>query len=87
MVLKDIRGFMVKKLPLKTKDEEKIHIKVENWQWESTSSRFTWKHGVALALLIAIAILFAFGFLIIAGVILIAVIILKVFSSLFKKLS
>ncbi len=87
MVLNDTRGFMVKKHLPEANDNEKIHIEVESWQWEPTSSRFTWKHGVALALLIAVAILFAFGFLIIAGVILLAAIILKLFSFLFKKLS
>jgi hypothetical protein len=87
MALKDIRGFMAKKRPPKVSDEEKIHVRVENWQWETTSPRFTWKHGLALALLIAVAILFALGFLIIAGVVLIVGIIFNIVLFIFKKLS
>ena len=80
---------MAKKTPPKIKDNEKTHIKVENWQWETDSSRsrFTWKHGLILALIFAAALLFAFGFLIVAGVVLIAGIILNVVHFFFKKLS
>ena len=78
---------MVKKLPLDVNDHEKIHVKVENWQWETNSSRFTWKQGLAIAVLLAVAILFAFGFLIIAGVILVIGIILNIALFLFKKFS
>lgn len=84
---KGIRGSMAKKLPPKIHDHEDVHIKVESWQWETKSSRFTWKHGLVLAILIAIAILFAFGFLIIAGVLLIAGIILNLILFLFRRLS
>ncbi len=87
MALKGIRGFMAKKLPPKVNDDEKIHIKVENWQWEAPAPRFTWRHMLALILIIAVAILFAFGFLIIAGVVLLAGIILNITLFIFKKLS
>jgi hypothetical protein len=89
MALKDIRGFMAKKLRPKINDDEKIDIKVENWQWETTSPRlsFTWKHWLILSLIIAVSILFAFGFLIIAGLVLIAWIVINIMLFIFKKLT
>ncbi|HUX79521.1 MAG TPA: hypothetical protein VMW10_07270 [Alphaproteobacteria bacterium] len=78
---------MAKKSPPKVKNDEKIHLKVESWQWETRSRRFTWKQGLALALIIAVAILFALGFLIIAGVVLIAAITINIVLFIFKKLS
>ena len=88
MALKDIRGFMVKKLPPQANDNEKIHVHVESWQWETNSSRkLTWKHWLAFAILLAVAILFAFGFLIIAGVVLIAALIINIALYLIKKIS
>ncbi len=87
MASNDTRGPMAKKLPSEVNDDEKIHVKVESWHWETQSSRFTWKHGLAIAILLAVAILFAFGFLIVAGVILVVGIILNIVLFLFKKLS
>ncbi|OJW51083.1 MAG: hypothetical protein BGO67_12185 [Alphaproteobacteria bacterium 41-28] len=79
---------MAKKLRPKVKDDEKIDIKVESWQWERASPpRFSWKHWLILALIIAVAILFAFGFLIIASVVLIAWIVIHIVLFIFKKLS
>lgn len=80
---------MAKKTPPKVKDTEKIQVEVESWRWEESTSRsrFTWKHGLILALILAGAILFIFGFLIIAGVILIAGIILNIVLFIFKKIS
>lgn len=86
MALNDIRGFMAKKLRPKANDEEKVDLEVESWQWETRSSHFNWKHGLALAVLLAVALLFAFGFLIIAGVVLILGIIFNLVLFFFKKL-
>ena len=68
--------------------KEKIDIIIEEEQWESPESprRFTWKHGLVLALIIAVSILFAFGFLIIAGIVLLAVIIINIFLFIIRKL-
>jgi len=88
MALKDIRGFMAKKLPPQANDNEKIHVHVESWQWETSPSRkLTWKHWLAFAILLAVAILFAFGFLIIAGVVLIAALIVNIVLFIMKKLT
>lgn len=84
MALNDTRGSMDKRRPPK----EKIDIIIEEEQWESPESprRFTWKHGLVLALIIAVSILFAFGFLIIAGIVLLAVIIINIFLFIIRKL-
>ena len=87
MALKDTGGFMAKKLPSPSKDDENVHIEVESWQWETTPSHSIWKYGLAFAILLAVALLFTFGFLMIAGVILIAGIIFNTVLFLFKKLS
>ena len=78
---------MAKKLPPKVHETEDVHIKVESWQWETKPSRFTWKHGLILAVIIAVAILFSFGFLIIAGILLIVGIVFNIVLYLFRKLS
>jgi|GEM_PF-4097501 len=78
---------MAKKLPRPSNENQKVHIEVESWRWETASPRFTWKHWLVLAILLAIAILFAFGFLVIAGVVLIVGIIINVVLFLLKKLS
>ena len=73
---------MGKKLP-----PEKIDIIIESQQWESPSPRrFTWRHGLILALILSGAILFAFGFLIIAGIIVVAAIIINLVSFIIKKI-
>lgn len=77
---------MAKKLRSKENNEEKIDLEVESWQWQTKSSQFNWKFGVALAVLLAVALLFAFGFLIIAGVILVLGVIFNLALFLFKKL-
>ncbi len=89
MVSKDTRGFMVKKLSPKIdkNEDEKVHLKVESWQWETSSRSFTWKKALVVAILLAVALLFAFGFLIIAGVLLIAGIIFNIVLFLLKKIS
>ncbi|MBY0501143.1 MAG: hypothetical protein K2P93_03990 [Alphaproteobacteria bacterium] len=78
---------MDKKLPHKIKNDDEVHIKVESWQWETPSRRLTWKHWLAIALLLAVGILFAFGFLIIASVLLIIGIIINIFLFLLRKIS
>jgi len=78
---------MAKKLSPKVNDDEKIDLEVENWQWEVSSRRFTWKHLLAFVLIITVAILFAFGFLIIAAVVFIALIVINIMLFIFKKLS
>ncbi|MBS0271448.1 MAG: hypothetical protein JSR85_02230 [Proteobacteria bacterium] len=78
---------MAKKIPSDNNEPEKIHLQVESWEWQTTSPRWTWKHWLALAMLIAVAILFAFGFLIIASVVLIVGIILNIVFFIFRKLS
>lgn len=88
MALKDTRGFMAKKHRPTLKEEEKVHVTVESWQWETPSPRrFTWKHGLILAILLAAAILLALGFILIAGVVLVVVLALNLISYLFKKLT
>ena len=87
MALKDIRGPMVKKLPRPSNENRKIHLEVESWRWETKSSRLTWKHWLALAVLLAVAILFAFGFLIIASVVLVVGLVVNIVLFLLKKLS
>lgn len=78
---------MGKKLPRPSNENRKVYLDVESWRWETASSRFTWKHWLALAVLLAIAILLAFGFLVIAGIVLAIGIILNAVLFLFKKLS
>ncbi len=87
MALNGIRGFMAKKLPPTSNDNKKIHIEVESWRWETSPRRLTWKHWLAIALLLAVAILFAFGFLIVAGVVLIVAIVINTVFFLLKKLA
>jgi len=77
---------MAKKLPRPSNQNRKTYIKVESWQWQ-TPQKFTWKHGLFLAILLAVALLFAFGFLIIAGVVLIVGIIINIALFLLKKLT
>lgn len=78
---------MAKKPPKKGEDENKVHIEVESWQWESSEKRLTWKHWVIIAILLGVAIFFAFGFLIIASVLLLVGIVINIVLFLFKKLS
>ena len=78
---------MAKKLPRPSNENRKVHIEVESWRWETKSPRFTWKHWIALAILLAIATLLAFGFLIVAGVILLVGIVINIVLFLLKKLS
>ena len=78
---------MAKKRLPETQDKEEIHLKVESWQWETRRPHLTWKHWLALAVLVAVAILFAFGFLIVAGVVLIIGIVINLVLFLFKRLS
>lgn len=88
MALKDIRGSMAKKSPPKKYKAEEVDIIIESTQWETPSrARFTWRHGVILALIMAGALLFAFGFLIIAGVILLAAIVVNIVLFIIRKLS
>lgn len=77
---------MTKDKPRLPKDDE-VHINVESWQWESPTSRFTWKHALILALLLAGGLLFAFGFLVIAVLALGVGLILGLVMLLLKKLS
>lgn len=87
MARKDTRGYMAKKLPPKANNNNEIPIKVEGWQWETStvSSRLSWRHWLAFILLLAVALLFAFGFLIVAGVILIIAIVTNIFLFLLRK--
>jgi hypothetical protein len=79
---------MAKKRPPQVDDREEVDIIIESEQWESpTSPRFTWRHGLILALILGLAILFAFGFLIIAGIILLAAIVVNVFLWIIRKLA
>ena len=79
---------MAKKLPPKNVPDEEMDIIIEGQQWESpTPSRFTWRHGLILALILGGAILFAFGFLIIAGIILLAAIIINIVLFVVRKLT
>jgi hypothetical protein len=78
---------MAKKIPPPVNDNKKIHIKVEEWQWSGGPSSLTWKHWLALALLLAVALLFAFGFLIVAGVVLIVAIVINLVLFVLRKLS
>lgn len=80
---------MAKKLTPKETPPEHIDIIIESEAWESTSPppRFTWRHGLILALILGGAILFAFGFLIIAGVILLAAIIINIVLFIIRKLT
>jgi len=77
------------KKPLSKKNEtEEVDIIIESTQWETNSrARFTWRHGLILALILAGAILFAFGFLIIAGIVLLAAIIANIIIFIVKKLT
>jgi len=82
---------MDKKQPPKKRfpdSPEEVDIIIESDQWESPSlpPRFTWKHGLILALILGLAILFAFGFLIIAAIILLVAIVINVFLWVFQKL-
>lgn len=88
MALRDTRGSMAKKIPPEKKPPEEIDIIIEGQQWESPSpTRFTWRHGLILALILGGGILFAFGFLIIAAFILLAVIIINIFLFIFRKIT
>jgi len=88
MALKDIRGPMAKKTIPKKLDAEEVEIIIESTQWETpTRARFTWRHGVLLALILAGALLFAFGFLIIAGIVLLAAIVVNLILFIIKKLT
>lgn len=79
---------MAKKLPPEKNKSEKVDIFIESQQWESpTPSRFTWRHGLILALILGGAILFAFGFLIIASIILLAAIVINVVLFIIRKLT
>lgn len=79
---------MDKKHPPTRDHREEVDIVIESQQWESPSSaRFTWRHGLILALILGIAILFAFGFLIIAGIILLAAIVMNIVLFAIKKLT
>jgi len=79
---------MDKKHPPKANHQEEVDIIIESEQWESPSpSRFTWRHGLILALILGGAILFAFGFLIIAGIILLSAIIIQIFLWIIRKLA
>ena len=75
-----------KKLPPPVNDNKKIHVKVEEWQWTGRPSSLTWKHWLALILLLTVVLSFAFGFLIIAGVMLIVVLIINLFLFFLRKL-
>jgi hypothetical protein len=78
---------MAKKHPPKPVTIETEEIIIESTQWETPSrARFTWKHGIILALILAGAILFAFGFLIVAGVVLLAAIVVNLIVFIIKKL-
>ena len=57
---------MSKKTPPSSPKKEEIHMEVEEWQWEPSTTRFGWKQWLILALLLAGGLLFAFGFLIVA---------------------
>lgn len=90
MALKDTRGSMAKKNPPEKSSPEEVDVDliVEGQQWESSSApRFTWRHGLILALILGGALLFAFGFLIIAGIILLAAIVLNIVLFIIKKLT
>lgn len=88
MALKDTRGFMAKKLPPEKTNDEEVDLIIESQQWETASpTRFTWRHGVIIALILGVAILFAFGFLIIAGILLLAAIVINIFLFIIKKLT
>lgn len=79
---------MVKKTMPKKPDAERVDIIIESTQWETpTRARFTWRHGVILALILAGAILFALGFLIIAGIVLLAAIVVNLILFIIKKLT
>ena len=88
MALKGIRGFMAKKHPPEKNNEEEVDLIIESQQWESaTPTRFTWRHGVIIALILGVAILFAFGFLIIAGIILMAALVMNIILFIIKKIT
>ncbi|MBA3813554.1 MAG: hypothetical protein H0X26_03550 [Alphaproteobacteria bacterium] len=79
---------MAKERPPKIDDHEKVDVIIESEQWESPSpARFTWQHGLILAIILGLAILFAFGFLIIAGIILLAAIVINIFLFILRKLA
>lgn len=78
---------MAKRLSPKSTQNEKVHIEVESWQWESSSPRPLWKYWLAFATLLAVGILFAFGFLILAAFALIIAILINLVLFLFKKLT
>lgn len=79
---------MAKKHPPKKNDSEEIDLIIESEQWENTTPyRFTWRHGLILALILGGAILFAFGFLIIAGIVLLAAILVNIIVFIVKKLT
>jgi len=79
---------MAKKLPPEKNQSEKVDIFIESQQWESPSSpRFTWRHGLILALILGGAILFAFGFLVIASIILLVAIVINVVLFIIRKLT
>jgi hypothetical protein len=79
---------MAKKSPTHKTPPEQIDIIVESDQWESaTPPRFTWKHGLIIALILAGAILFAFGFLVVAGIVLVAAIVVNLIAFIIRKLT
>lgn len=78
---------MAKKHLSEKNDDEVVDIIIEEHQWEGSQARFTWRHGLMLALILGGAILFAFGFLIIAAVVVIAAVLINIISFLIKKLT
>jgi hypothetical protein len=79
---------MAKKRTPKPNHPEEVDLIIESQQWESPSPpRFTWQHGLILAIILGLAILFAFGFLIIAGIILLAAIVINIVLFIIRKLA
>lgn len=87
MALRGTRESMARKILPPEDDDENVDIIIEEHQWNTTTSKFTWRHGLILALILGGAILFAFGFLIIAGLVLMAVILINIVSFIIKKLT
>jgi hypothetical protein len=75
------------KLPRPSNENKEVHIEVESWRWQTTPSRFTWKHWLILGVFLATAFLFAFGFLIVAAVLVVVGAVLNIILFLLRKLS
>ena len=88
MALKDIRGSMAKKTIPKKPDAEEVEIIIESTQWETpTRARFTWRHGLILAIFATIGILFAVSFVTLAAIILIVTIVINIVLFIIRKLT